>query len=237
MKFIERIRRQTTKTMCAYSLLSKNDRLLIGLSGGKDSLATIDILAQRKPRIPFPFTMAAAHIDIPGVVSGVDREYLREFCESRGIEFIYRSISVDFERDPGKNKCFLCSWCRRKELFQLCRERSCNKLVLGHNLDDVISTLLMNMCYHSNISTMPINVSLFNGGLSIIRPIGEVDEADIVRYAKLRSFEIQGHICAHGKVSSRAHVKSVINTLAAENEQVKRNLFRSMQNIIMEYLV
>ncbi|MBP9024102.1 MAG: hypothetical protein KBH06_12935 [Spirochaetes bacterium] len=235
-KLIRDIRKQAGKTIFKYQMLDQNDHVLAGLSGGKDSLAMIDILAEKMRRIPVKFKTTAAYIELAGIPNKIDPLRLKEFCEERSVGFIHRMAEIDLTRDEAKDRCYVCALHRRNSLFKLARELNCAKLALGHNLDDMISTLLMNMSYHGNISTMPANVSLFGGELHIIRPLAEIEEEDIAKYAELLDLGVQISPCPFNEGENRHFIKKLLNELAQKNPHAKTNIYRSMGRIKTDYL-
>ena len=143
------------KALHRYNLIEDGDRILVGLSGGKDSLALMWILDERLPRIPINYELFPVYVD-PGFEGGFGKE-LEKYCTSAGYRF--RAEYTDFglrahSSENRENPCFLCAWHRRKRLFEIADEIGCNKLALGHHKDDIIETLFMNMCYAGEISSM-----------------------------------------------------------------------------------
>jgi tRNA 2-thiocytidine biosynthesis protein TtcA len=233
---IRKVAKTAGKTIFIHKLLNEGDRVLIGLSGGKDSLSLVDILADWNARSPVKVNISAAHIELDGIGHVIDIPALERFCSERGVAFHHRAVSVDMNRDQDTDKCFICAWYRRKALFNLARELSCTKLALGHHLDDIIVTLLMNMAFRGNISTMSTKVRLFDGNLTIIRPLGEIEESAIVRYAELKKIGVQKVNCEYGKDQARAKFKGIIDQIAGNNPRVRRNIYDSMGDIRKEYL-
>jgi tRNA 2-thiocytidine biosynthesis protein TtcA len=235
-RHIQKVAKSAGCTIFEYKLLSEGNRVLIGLSGGKDSLSLVDILSEWNARSPVKVSLHAAHVELEGLGYSADQNALREFCESRKVPYYHRTVAVDFNREPGIDKCFICAWHRRKALFDLAKELDCSRLAFGHHMDDIIITLLMNMSFHGNFSTMPVKVSMFEGELSIIRPLGRIEEKDIVRYADIKKLPIQRYSCPFGLEQSRAKIRDIVESLAALEPRVKRNIFNSMSNIRSDYL-
>ncbi len=152
-KLIHTINRRFNKGVVEYGLIDEGDKILVGLSGGKDSLALLELLAKRsriyKPR----FSVVAAHVVMSNIAYESDTDYLRTFSEALGVPFVSYEASFDPSTDTRKSPCFLCSWNRRKALFTVAKEQGCNKIALGHHQDDILETLLMNMTFQGAIST------------------------------------------------------------------------------------
>jgi tRNA 2-thiocytidine biosynthesis protein TtcA len=233
---IRKVAKAAGKTIFIHKLLNEGDRVLIGLSGGKDSLSLVDILADWNARSPVKVCLHAAHIGLDGIGHEIVVPVLERFCSERNVDFHHRVVPVDMNRDQDTDKCFICAWYRRKALFTLARELSCTKLALGHHLDDIIVTLLMNMSFRGNISTMSTRVRLFDGKLTIIRPLGEIEESAIVRYAELKKIDVQKVRCEYGKDQARAKFRGIIDQIAGNNPRVRRNIYNSMGDIRKEYL-
>ena len=154
-KLEKKILSRLQKAIYDYRLIEDGDRLLVGLSGGKDSLCLLHLLAMRQ-RIHKPrFTVEALHIRMENINYESDLSYLEDFCEGRGVKFHVVTTSFDAHTDHRKSPCFLCSWNRRKQLFQMAQQLGCNKIALGHHADDIIHTAMMNLYFQGSFSTMP----------------------------------------------------------------------------------
>ena len=162
--------RKAGKAIYDYELIEPGDRILVGVSGGKDSLALLEVLALRARDPKQNYMVVAAHIAVENVAYEVDGEYVRQFCEQLGVEFIHRTIATAVKEDSGKPVCFVCSWNRRKTLFGIAKEYGCNKLALGHHRDDAIESLLMSMMFNGTIASMPPKLAMFDRTFTLIRP-------------------------------------------------------------------
>ena len=154
-QLLQRLDRLVKKAIEDYGLIDEGDHLLIGLSGGKDSLALVELLGRRSRIFAPRFTLTAAHIRMSNIGYHSDTAALREHCARFGIEYVERETAFDPSSDRRKTPCFLCSWYRRKALFDIARERGCSKIALGHHQDDLFETLLMNMAFQGSFATMP----------------------------------------------------------------------------------
>ena len=224
---------------CAdYGLLEDGDHVLIGLSGGKDSLALTELLG-RQAKIHKPsIRVTAVYVSVSNIGYETDIAYLQAFCDQVGVPFVHKVTHYDElpAEHRNKNHCFLCSWYRRKALFDTAQELGCNKIALGHHRDDILETLLMNMVFGGNISTMPPMLQLDKMPLRIIRPLCLCDEADIRRYAEMAGYQKQVKTCPFEKESSRARTKNILGVLAELNPEVKDNMWAAMENIKPTYL-
>ena len=235
-KLFKKICRKMGTTMRDHSLISDGDHLLVGLSGGKDSMILLEALAERLRAVPFNFSLSAAHIEATGIGYEINRNRLASFCEHLGVPLHYRTIEPDLEKDPSKTACFICSWNRRKELFILTKELNCNKLALGHHRNDAIETLLMNMIYHGSISSLPYSLKMFEGRIQLIRPMMDLDERMLEEYASLNDLVKVEKSCPHEDSTQRESIAQLLKQVEELHGQGPYNIFKSMDKIFEEYL-
>jgi len=235
-KLFKKICRKLGTTLRDHQMIREGDHILVGLSGGKDSMILLEALAERKRAVPFEFTLSAAHVEALGVGYEIDREKLTSFCKDLKVAFHYRSIKPDLEKDPSKAACFVCSWHRRKELFKLTRDLNCNKLALGHHRNDAIETLLLNMVYHGSISSLPYSLRMFDGRLELIRPMMDLDERMLEEYAELNKLVKVEKSCPHENSTQRESIRKLLGNIEELHGKGPYNLFKSMDKIFEEYL-
>lgn len=226
------------KAIHRYEMIAHGDRIAVGLSGGKDSLTLLWALAERRERIPVDYDLFPIYID-PGFAGGFGDE-LAATCRQLGL-----TLTID-RTDHGivahsalnrENPCFLCSRLRRKRLFEIADDLGCAKLALGHNQDDVIETLFLNICYAGEISTMVPRQELFNGRLTVIRPLAMVDEKSIRRFAKAQQLPCFTNPCPSAGETKRSEIKAMLEGLYRTNRKIKGNIYRAMSHVKMEYLL
>ncbi len=234
LRFTDRIRSRFLKTIREYDLISPDDQILIAVSGGKDSLALLEMMAWRRKILSSPRALFAAHVKPAGLPEMADIPYLEELCELLRVPFMVSHAPAD--ADPGKGGCFICSRSRRKELFILAEQLKCNKIAFGHHRDDIVETLLMNMIHHGTFSTMPVQLEMFGGTYTIIRPLAYITEAELTRYASLKGFPQQTTQCPIENLSQRNEVRKIILEMVKLNKKAKQNLFRSISHIEAEHL-
>lgn len=235
-RYTWKIGQKTSKTLHKQQMLSEGDNVLIALSGGKDSLALTELLAARRKHLPFAITLAAVHVRNISAGYQVNERWLREFCTSLSIPLVFKDITTDFSLQPNKKPCFICSWERRKAIFELTRDEGYNKLAFGHHRDDAVETLLMNMVYHGSVSSLPYTLSMFNGRVTVIRPLLDLKETELAEYARCRQFPSQIRQCPHEDKTSRNKMREVMTHFEALNPNAGINLFKAMGNIYREYL-
>lgn len=233
---MRRIERRFAKGVVQYGLIEEEDVILIGLSGGKDSLALLELLAARA-RIHKPaFRVVAAHVVMENIPYQSDTDYLRQFAEARGVPLVVEHTAFDASTDSRKSPCFLCSWNRRKALFSIAKEQGCNKIALGHHMDDILQTLLMNMTFQGAFSTMPPRLVMKKFDMTIIRPLCLVHEADLAELAHLHQYRKQIKNCPYEHDSHRAAMKEVFHQLEAMNPEARYSLWSSMTNVQRDLL-
>lgn len=233
-----KLNRAVGKALHGYRMISDGDRILVGVSGGADSLSLMQLLSDRLRHIPVAYDLTAVFVD-PGFENGFTDE-LEAYCRCAG--FAFRVEYTDFgvqahSRANPENPCFLCARLRRKRLFELADALGCNKIALGHNKDDIIETLFLNICYAGEISTMLPRQSFFGGTLEIIRPLACADQKLIRSYAhhqRLPSFE---NPCPSAKTSRRRHIKNLLEGLYASNPKIKGNIFKAIHHVKPDYLL
>jgi tRNA(Ile)-lysidine synthase TilS/MesJ len=236
VRFIDRIRSKFLKTVNEYDLIAPSDRILVAVSGGRDSLSLLEMMAWRKTILASPQSLFAAHIKSVDIPEATDIHYLHELCETLRVPFIEKPVKTGVDPVSAKGACYTCSRKRRKELFILAEEVKCNKIALGHHRDDIIETLLMNMIHHGTISAMPVQLEMFRGKFTIIRPLASLTATELTRYASLKGFPVQAERCPYENLSQREEVRKIILEMSKLNKKVKQNLFRSINHIEAGFL-
>jgi tRNA 2-thiocytidine biosynthesis protein TtcA len=230
------IRSLVGKAIHRYGLIQEGDRILVGVSGGKDSLTLLHLLKERRKRVPIHYELIPVHIDL-GFGSG-RLEILKDYLERQDLSYHLEFTDIGRRANSPENRenpCFLCSWERRKRIFQLASRLKCNKVALGHHKDDIIETLLINIFYSGEISTMLPLQSLFKGKITLIRPLSLVEEKKIERFARAMNLPFGPSGCPSSGRTKRREVKEIIEALSRKNHRVKGNIFRSLSNIKMDY--
>lgn len=230
------IHRRFNKGVIQYGLIEEGDRILVGLSGGKDSLALLELLAERSKQLKPHFSVIATYVKMTNIAYRSDSNYLKDFCTKAGVEFIPYETSFDAGTDQRKSPCFLCSWNRRKALFTIAQEHKCNKIALGHHMDDILATLLMNMSFQGTFSTMPPKLMMKKFNMTIIRPLCLVAENDLKRWALIKGYQKQIKNCPYEKDSHRSDMKNILEQIDTLSPQARYNLWSSMNNIQKELL-
>lgn len=235
-KTLRRIEKRFAKGVVEYGLIEEGDKILIGLSGGKDSLALVELLARRARILKPKFSVVAVHVVMKNIPYQSDVDYLRNYVETWGVPFVLYETEFDASTDTRKSPCFLCSWNRRKALFTVAKEQGCNKIALGHHMDDILETLLMNITFQGAFSAMPPKLVMHKFDMTIIRPMCLVHEADLIEMARIRGFHKQIKNCPYESQSNRSDMKNILHSLENLNPEARYSLWGSMTNIQEELL-
>ena len=252
-KLRTRLTKRFHKACADYGLIADGDHVLVGLSGGKDSLALVEFLGKRSQVYVPRFKVTAVHVRVKERDYHSDLSYLEEFCARVRVPLIVRDTEIGGARFAsglenaasgyslevkGKEKhpCFLCSWYRRKALFDVAQELGCNKIALGHHKDDLVETLLMNLIFQGSVATIPPLLQMEKMPIELIRPLCLIEEKEIQEYAELSGYEKQVKLCPLEKVSNRAEVKRLLAQLEGLNPNVRDSIWGAMENIKSDYL-
>ena len=237
-KLYYHLKKMMENAVVEYGMIEEGDRVLVGVSGGADSLVLLDLLNTPMVFIP-PFSVLAVNIDM-----GFDPAYegyrvLAEYFAGKSFPNIMEKTDIgplahsSFNR---KNPCFLCSRLRIKRLFEVADATGCNKIAFAHHRDDIIETLLINLLYGREISTMVPDQSIFGGKLHIIRPLAYIREGLVKKYARERCFPVIENGCPTSRTSKRRCVKDLLDGLEKENPRVRDNIWKAMGHVKTDYL-
>lgn len=233
---LRKLDQRVKKAMEDYRLIEDGDKILIGLSGGKDSLALVDLLGRRMRIFKPEFSVVAAHIVMTNIPYQSNIEYLKNHAEQYGIPFVQYETSFDEATDHRKSPCFLCSWNRRKALFSIAKEQGCNKIALGHHQDDILETLLMNQIFQGAFSTMSPKLKMDKFDMTIIRPLALTPESELIQLAENQDYRKLAKNCPYEKTSHRSEIKAILKQMEQLNPQARHSLWSSMSNIQYDYL-
>jgi tRNA(Ile)-lysidine synthase TilS/MesJ len=226
----KRLNERFVKAMATYHLIEDDDHILVGLSGGKDSLLLLELLAKRA-KIEHPrFKVEALHVRMENIHYETDTSYLQQFCDNLGVRLHVRTTSFETIRRKQKQPCFLCSWNRRKLLFNLAQELGCNKIALGHHQDDLIHTALMNLTFQGRFGTMPARLKMRKMPLAIIRPLCMIEEQDIKAYAELQGYQKQQKLCPYETGSHRTDIKRLYDAIEQMNPEARYSIWRALES-------
>lgn len=233
IKLQSRLTKRFHKACADYNLIENGDHILIGLSGGKDSLALVELLGRRAQIFVPRFSVTAIHVRVKERAYLSDLSYLQAFCDEFHVPLIVRDTEIgeapnhqsQITNVRSTNPCFLCSWFRRKVLFDTAAEIGCNKIAFGHHKDDIVETLLMNLIFDGKFSTIYPKLQMDKMPLQLIRPLCLIEERDITRYAELRGYMRQKQPCPYEHESARTDIKQLVNQLEQLNPNVRDSIW------------
>lgn len=232
--------RQVRQSSRAWQLLEPGDRIMVCLSGGKDSYTMLDLLLKIVPRLPFSVELVAVHLDQRQ--PGYDGAALVRWLEAAGVPFeilaedTYSVVTAHL--DEASTYCSLCSRLRRGILYTAAERLGCNKLALGHHRDDALETFLMNLFYAGKLQAMPAIYTTDDGRFRVIRPLIGCAEADIARYAEAAGFPIiPCNLCGSQAGLKRDRMTALLDTLEREHPHVRSVMAHALANVRPTHLL
>lgn len=236
-----RLAKKTARAIADFGLIEEGDRIMVGLSGGKDSWALLQVLDVLRQRAPIRFSLVALTVDAG--YDGYRHDVIVETCRARGWELRVEHTRIgevmDDRLDPGDTPCSLCARLRRGVLYRLARELGATKIALGHHLDDVVETLLLNLFFAGALKAMPARLVSDDGAHVVIRPFVYVTEAETRAYCKEAGLPIVGCCCpACGDLGlQRQRIKRLILDLERDHPHVKASMLRAVGNVMPRHLL
>lgn len=239
-KLSKRLHRQVGQAIADFNMVEAGDRIMVCLSGGKDSHALLDILLSLRARAPVDFDIVAVNLDQKQ--PGFPADVLPAYLQSRGIAFRIEeqdTYSIVKKLVPeGQTMCSLCSRLRRGILYRVARELGATKIALGHHRDDMVVTLLINMFFGGRLKGMPAKLVSDNGQHVVIRPLAYVAEADLQRWAVHRRFPIVPcTLCGSQNDLQRVQVKQMIHDWEKRYPGRIDNMLRAMGHVVPSHLM
>ena len=238
-KLNKRLRHAVGDAVNDFNMIEAGDKIMVCLSGGKDSYALLDILRQLQASAPIDFELVAVNLDQKQ--PGFPEHVLPEYLQSIGVP--YHIIEEDTYSvvkrviEEGKTTCSLCSRLRRGVLYRVAKELGCSKIALGHHRDDILQTLFLNMFYGGKLKAMPPKLVSDNGEHIVIRPLAYVKEKDLARYAELKQFPIiPCNLCGSQPNLQRQVVKEMLNDWDRRFPGRIETMFRSLQHVVPSHL-
>lgn len=230
------ISKRIGQALYKYKMIRENDRIVVAVSGGKDSTTMLYDLNKRQKSFPIHYELEAVHI----------KTDFSRCCEDSGLEDLFKEWGVRYHiievpvlkrvQAGKKMNCYWCSTQRRIELLKMAKKLDCNKIAIGHHMDDIIETFFMNMCYRGELAAMLPVFTYHKFPYTIIRPLALVYEKLIIKFAKQKNIGSLKCKCPYGKNSKRIEVKKAISLLASREESVRFTIFKALHNVNLAYL-
>ncbi len=212
-----------------YKLIKDGDKIAVGVSGGKDSVTLLKLLAEYKRFSPEKFDLIAISVDLNFEDNKTDFTPIKQLCDSLGVEYFVEKTDIGkivFDIRKETNPCALCSKMRKGALNNLAKEKGCNKVALGHHADDLIDTLLLSLFYEGRLSTFAPKSYLDKIGLTMIRPLIFTKEIDVVSYSK--NLPIVKSCCPANKLTKREQVKNIVSNISKDIPNVRDMMFTAL---------
>ena len=239
-KLAKRLRRLVGQAIADFGMIGDGDKVMVCLSGGKDSYALLDILLQLKEHAPVRFDLIAVNLDQKQ--PGFPEHVLPDYLEKRGVP--YRIVQQDTYSvvkrviPEGKTMCSLCSRLRRGVLYRVAGEVGATRIALGHHRDDILETFFLNMFYGGKLKAMPPKLLSDDGKHVVIRPLAYCEEVDLAAYAEVKAFPIiPCTLCGSQENLQRKHIKAMLNEWEKRHPGRIENILRSLQNSSPSHLL
>ncbi|MEC4090021.1 tRNA 2-thiocytidine(32) synthetase TtcA [Pseudoalteromonas rubra] len=238
-KLQKRLRRLAGQAVGDFNMIEEGDRVMVCLSGGKDSYTLLDVLQHLQRVAPIKFDVFAINLDQKQ--PGFPEHILPKYLDTLGIEYkIVEEDTYSIVKDKipeGKTTCSLCSRLRRGILYRTAKEMGATKIALGHHRDDMIETMFLNMFYGGKLKGMPPKLMSDDGQHMVIRPLAYCKEADIAQYAQSQAFPIiPCNLCGSQENLQRKHVKAMLNEWNNSHPGRVESIFTAMQNVVPSHL-
>ena len=215
-----------------YRMIAPGDRVAVGVSGGKDSLTLLVLLAALRDYYPAPFELGALSVDMG--LGGMDFSPVADLCAQLGVPYTVKKTEIGpiiFEARKEKNPCSMCAKMRRGALHGLMQEQGYNKIALGHHFDDAVETFLMSLLYEGRIACFEPVTYLSRSGVTQIRPMLYIGEKAVAHFAQERQLPVVHNTCPADKHTKRQEVKELIASMQAQYPELKTRVFGAMQRL------
>ncbi|MGN1393068.1 MAG: tRNA 2-thiocytidine(32) synthetase TtcA [Succinivibrionaceae bacterium] len=239
-KLMKRIRHATGKAIADYKMIDDGDRIMVCMSGGKDSYVLLDVLQSLRRSAPVDFELIPVHLEanFPNYPKGVVEDYLK----STGLEYhIIKENIYDLilKKIPdGKNICSLCSRLRRGILYRFAKELKINKIALGHHADDILETFFLNLFYAGKLKAMPPKLFTDDGANIVIRPLAYCREKDMIKLSSMKNYPIlPKSMCSLGENKMRGEIKEMIKQWDKKYHGRSEIMFKALKDISLSHLL
>ena len=212
-----------------YGMIDEGDRIAVGVSGGKDSLALLSALAEMRRFYPKKYEVVAITIDMG--FAGADFSKIADFCEALGVKYVVERTDIAkiiFDVRQESNPCSLCAKMRRGSLHATAVREGCNKVALGHHYDDAVETFMMNLFFEGRLGCFSPKSYLSNRKITLIRPLLYATEKDVTYFSNKRSLPVEKSLCPEDKHTERENMKNLLSQIERGNKGVKHRIFNAM---------
>ncbi len=232
------IDKKISQAIVKYNMIKEGDRILVAVSGGKDSMSLVyHLLKKMKSDFPINFEIHAIHIKTDFCNCG-KKTRMETYLEKWDVPYTILPVPVIARLKPGKKmNCYWCSSQRRLELMRFAGDHGYNKIALGHHMDDILETFFMNMSYKGELSTMLPVLKYDRYPHTVIRPLALVQEKEIIDFATEYDLNKLVCTCPYGKKSKRKDMRAVINNMAEDAEYIRDNIYKALSNPVQRYLI
>ena len=228
---LQRVLSEVRKAVDDYHMIAEGDKIAVGISGGKDSLTLLYALSSLRRFYPHPFELVAGTVDLG--FANLDLSEIKKLCEKLEVPYTVVKTQIGqivFEQRQENNPCALCAKMRKGALNEAMKQLGCNKIAYAHHMDDVVETMMLSLLYEGRFHTFSPVTYLDDTGLTVIRPLIYMKEADVIGFVRKYEVPVVKSPCPADGHTKREYVKQLLKQLNTENPGVKQRMFTAIQN-------
>lgn len=228
---LQRVLSEVRKAVDDYHMIAEGDKIAVGISGGKDSLTLLYALSSLRRFYPHPFELVAVTVDLGFANLGLSE--IKKLCEKLEVPYTVVKTQIGqivFEQRQENNPCALCAKMRKGALNEAMKQLGCNKIAYAHHMDDVVETMMLSLLYEGRFHTFSPVTYLDDTGLTVIRPLIYMKEADVIGFVRKYEVPVVKSPCPADGHTKREYVKQLLKQLNTENPGVKQRMFTAIQN-------
>lgn len=228
---LQQVLSEVRKAVDDYHMIAEGDKIAVGISGGKDSLTLLYALSSLRRFYPHPFELVAVTVDLG--FANLDLSEIKKLCEKLEVPYTVVKTQIGqivFEQRQENNPCALCAKMRKGALNEAMKQLGCNKIAYAHHMDDVVETMMLSLLYEGRFHTFSPVTYLDDTGLTVIRPLIYMKEADVIGFVRKYEVPVVKSPCPADGHTKREYVKQLLKQLNTENPGVKQRMFTAIQN-------